>query len=183
MVLECTSKQGAQQCPASRQHGWTYTGWCFWQLGNFQILKIPCLCWVHCCTTPSPLSFLLSASSLSFTFNTLRQSPPTVRPGVLTMHGGCKELIPSGQGTGKAKCLPSPQAPAGKEGQAPQNRKAGALGGGHIRDSSQEPELKSREAAFYNLHEKGQVHCLFSYIYISSHTVLDLEFTHICSLF
>lgn len=87
-----------------------------------------------------PLLCVLSVSSLSFLFDTFSLSPPTPPPPS-TVHGGGKGLIPSGQGTGKAKCLPSPQAPAGKEGQAPQNRKAGALGGGHIRAGSQKAEL------------------------------------------
>lgn len=103
MVLERISKQGAQQCPASRQHGWTYTGWCFWQLGNFQILKIHVCAGSTAARLPAPSHF--SFQLLLFPLLSIPSAclPPTVRPGVLTMHGGCKELIPSGQGTGKAK--------------------------------------------------------------------------------
>lgn len=111
--------------------------------------------------SPSLSYLLLSALSLSFSFSTPSLSPHCP-PWCASCEWGSTGLIPSGKGTGKAKCLPSPQSPAGKEGQAPQNRKAGALGGGHIRDSSQKPEPESREAAVHNLHEKNRVHFSFS---------------------
>lgn len=94
---------------------------------NFQILKFPCLPWASCSLPHSSLF-----SFISFFFYPYPQADPTpsaAYPVCPKHEWGCTGLIPSGQGTGKAKCLPSPQAPAGKEGQAPQNRKAEALGG------------------------------------------------------
>lgn len=129
--------------------------------GHLSNSEVPiCTCWVSCRLPPASLPAPFSAISLFLSIPSAYL--PHCPPWCTNREWGCTGLTLSGQGTGKAKCLPSPQAPAGKEGQAPQNRKAGALGGGHIRDSSQEPELKSREAAAHNLHEKDCVHFSFS---------------------